>query len=74
VQRPRPASRHLGRLSRYLVATKVLDASGQALVYIYARETREQASIDKALLRQGAAPARRFAQHSLYGGAGVEGS
>ena len=28
---------------------KVLDANGQALVY--ARETREQASIDKALLR-----------------------
>jgi hypothetical protein len=30
---------------------KVLDASGQALVHIYARGTREQASIDKALLR-----------------------
>jgi hypothetical protein len=28
---------------------KVLDASGQALVYIYARETREQADIAKVL-------------------------
>jgi hypothetical protein len=27
----------------------VLDASGQALVYIYARETREQADIAKVL-------------------------
>jgi len=30
---------------------KLLDASGQALAYVYARETREQASIDKAFLR-----------------------
>jgi hypothetical protein len=28
---------------------KVLDASGQALVYVYARETREQADIAKVL-------------------------
>ena len=28
---------------------KVLDASGQALVYLYARETREQADIAKVL-------------------------
>ena len=28
---------------------KVLDASGQALVYVYARETTEQASIAKVL-------------------------
>ena len=28
---------------------KVLDASGQALVYVYARETPEQASIAKVL-------------------------
>jgi hypothetical protein len=27
----------------------VLDASGQALVYVYARETREQADIAKVL-------------------------
>ena len=28
---------------------KVLDANGQALVYVYARETREQADIAKVL-------------------------
>ena len=28
---------------------KVLDASGQALVYVYARETREEADIAKVL-------------------------
>jgi len=28
---------------------KVVDASGQSLVYVYARETREQADIAKAL-------------------------
>ncbi len=28
---------------------KVLDASGQALVYVYARETREQADLAKVL-------------------------
>ena len=28
---------------------KVLDASGQTLVYVYARETREQADIAKVL-------------------------
>jgi hypothetical protein len=28
---------------------KVLDASGQALVYVYARDTREQADIAKVL-------------------------
>ena len=28
---------------------KVLDASGQALVYVYARETRDQAHIAKVL-------------------------
>jgi hypothetical protein len=28
---------------------KVLDASGQALAYVYARETREQADIAKVL-------------------------
>ncbi len=28
---------------------KVLDASGQALIYVYARETREQADMAKVL-------------------------
>ena len=31
---------------------KVLDASGQALVYVYARETREQADIAKVLTHE----------------------
>jgi hypothetical protein len=35
---------------------KVLDANGRALVYVYARETREQADIAKVLtFRRGAA-------------------
>jgi hypothetical protein len=35
---------------------KVLDASGQALVYVYARDTREQADIAKGLTFDEARP------------------
>ena len=35
---------------------KVLDASGQALVYVYARDTREQADIAKVLTLDEARP------------------
>ena len=35
---------------------KVLDANGQALVYVYARETREQADIAKVLTFDEARP------------------
>jgi hypothetical protein len=38
----------------------VLDASGQALAYVYARETREQADIVKVLTFN---KARRIAVH-----------
>ena len=42
---------------------KVLDASGQALVYVYARETREQADIAKVLTFD---EARRIAVNGAF--------
>jgi hypothetical protein len=39
----RAVSYHLGKSKQTPGGFKVLDASGQALVYVYARETREQA-------------------------------
>ena len=39
----------LGQVEQIPGGFKVLDASGQALAYIYARDTREQADIAKVL-------------------------
>jgi len=41
---------------------KVLDASGQALVYVYARETREQAVIEIVLQRAAVCSVRSALQ------------
>jgi hypothetical protein len=52
-------SLHRGKSSRRLEGFKVLDANGQAPVYVYARETRAEADMAKVLTfdeRRGALP------------------
>ena len=57
---PLVAFRHRGQLSKFLAVTKVRDANGRSLAYVYGRETKADADIAHVLTMD---EARRIASN-----------